>query len=203
LDAVLLNTLAEAFAISERVPAALVADEALQVERKGLGLLAAFCAGETEVLCIETDGRLSPQAPRPTALMPGAFNPVHEGHWELAAVAARLLGVPVAFELSVYNVDKPPLAVEEVRRRMGQFTWRAPLWLTRAPTFAEKARLFPGAVFVVGADTAARIVQPRFYGDSAEAMGQALAGLRRQGCRFLVAGRADELGRFMGLEELG
>ena len=39
---------------------------------------------------------------------------------------------------------------EEVRRRLAQCTWRAPLWLTRAPTFAEKALLFPGVVFVVG-----------------------------------------------------
>jgi hypothetical protein len=108
----------------------------------------------------------------------------------------------VAFELSVINADKPPLGEDEVRRRVAQFAWKGPLWLTRAPTFAEKARLFPEVVFVVGTDTAARIVQARFYGDSVEAMGRALADLRDRGCRFLVAGRVDGQGRFVGLEEL-
>ena len=107
----------------------------------------------------------------------------------MAAVAARLLGRRVAFELSVANVEKPPLAEAEVRRRMVQFAWRAPLWLTHAPTFLEKSRLFPGAVFVVGSDTAVRIVEPRFYRDSVETMRVALTEIRGHGVRFLVAGR--------------
>jgi nicotinic acid mononucleotide adenylyltransferase len=134
--------------------------------------------------------------------VPGSFNPLHEGHLGLAAAAARLTGRPAAFELSVINADKPPLAAGEVRCRREQFIWRAPLWLTRAPTFAEKAELFPGAVFVVGADTAERIVQPRFYQDSAEHMARALAAIRARGCRFLVAGRVDQTGAFRSLEDV-
>ena len=92
------------------------------------------------------------------------------------------------------------------RRRSGgrlvQFGMRAPIWLTRAPTFAEKARLFPNAVFAVGADTAERILQPRFYQDSAERMLAALDEVRQHGCRFLVAGRVDREGKFLGLEDL-
>ena len=87
-------------------------------------------------------------------------------------------------------------------RRAESFAGYQPLWLTRAPTFAEKARLFPGAVFVVGADTAARIVQPRFYGDSEAKMWLALAEIRAAGCRFLVAGRVDG-GRFIDRDALG
>jgi hypothetical protein len=104
--------------------------------------------------------------------------------------------------LTVVNADKPSLAGEEVRRRLQQFAWRAPVWLTRVPTFAAKARLFPGAVFAVGADTAARIVQARFYDNSEARLREALAGLREVGCRFLVAGRVDREGRFVGLEDL-
>jgi hypothetical protein len=99
-------------------------------------------------------------------------------------------------------VDKPPLAVEEVRRRLAQFTWHGPVWLTRAPTFAEKAALFPGVAFGVGADTAARIVSPRYYGDNAQRMDEALDLIRRQGCRFLVAGRVDLTGKFLTLAEV-
>ncbi len=99
------------------------------------------------------------------------------------------------------NADKPPLTAEEVRRRACQFTWRAPLWLTRAPTFPEKSALFPGATFVVGVDTAVRILDPRFYGDAA-ARDAALSTFAAAGCRFLVAGRVDAAGRFLGLEHL-
>ena len=62
------------------------------------------------------------------------------------------------FELSVTNVDKPALPSAEICRRLRQFTWRTEVWVTRAPTFAEKASVFPGAIFVVGADTAERIL---------------------------------------------
>jgi hypothetical protein len=141
-------------------------------------------------------------ATRPAVLIPGSFNPIHVGHLGLATVAAHLVGGPVAFEMSVVNADKPPLEREEVRRRLLQFAWRAPLWLTRAPTFGEKAELFPGVVFAVGADTAARIVQPRYYEASEERMLAVLAGIRERGCRFLVAGRRGADGRFLTLADL-
>jgi len=153
-------------------------------------------------LRVDIDGRLNAAVPKPGLLLPGSFNPLHEGHLELADAASHLVGLPVAFELAVVNADKPPLGVEEVRRRLQQFTWRAPLWLTHAPTFEEKARLFPGAVFVVGADTAARIVQSRSYHNNEARLREAMANLRAAGCRFLVAGRVDREGRFVGLDEM-
>jgi hypothetical protein len=203
LDAVLLNALAEACGVEQRLPLALLAGEELQVERQpGAGPLAHFLHGQTATVCIEIDGRERSDAPLPRLLLPGSFHPVHEGHWKLAAVAAGRCGHPAAFELSVANVDKPPLADEEVRRRRLQFTWHAPLWLTRAPTFVEKAALFPGVVFVVGADTAVRLVAPRYYQDSESHMLKALAQIRARGCRFLVAGRADAAGKFQTLDDL-
>ena len=45
---------------------------------------------------------------------------------------------------------------------------------------------------MVGVDTAARLVDPRFYGDSAAAMQRALAEVECHGCSFLVAGRLVE-----------
>jgi hypothetical protein len=135
-------------------------------------------------------------------LLSGSFNPAHEGHWKLTALARRRLGAGVAFELSVLNVDKPPAPTEELYRRVAQFAWRAPLWLTRAPTFEEKARLFPGVTFVVGADTATRIVAPRYYGGDEARMLAALDGIRGRGCRFLVAGRAAAGRPFVCLDQL-
>jgi hypothetical protein len=150
--------------------------------------------GESDVFCVGSGAR-------PLALLPGSFNPFHAGHLELAAVATRLLGVPVAYELSLRNVDKPDLASHEVERRVRQFEGRADLWLTRAPTFVHKARLFPGTVFVVGADTASRIVAVRYYADRATHH-QAMATLADLQCRFLVAARADTAGTLYTLDDL-
>ena len=203
LDAVLLNALAAALGVAERLELPLLPGEAVQVESlPERDPAAALPAGGDPAVCVDLDGRLRRDVPRPAVLLPGAFNPVHAAHWQLAAAASRRTGAPVAFELSVTNVDKPPLGAEEVRRRLAQFQWRAPVWLTRAPTFAEKADLFPGAVFVVGADTAARLVSPRYYQDSEARLLEALERLRARGCRFLVAGRVDAGGRFVGLEGL-
>ena len=153
-------------------------------------------------LLVEADGNRIADAPCPRFLLPGSFNPLHDGHRGLFDAATRRLGVGGAFELSVTNVEKPALADDEIRRRSSAFAGYAPLWLTRAPTFVEKARLFPGAAFVVGADTAVRIVQPRFYGESAELMWSALEEIRAAGCRFLVAGRVDGTGRFIDRDAL-
>jgi hypothetical protein len=162
--------------------------------------LSGLLSATVGALCIDRDGAIRQGTAGPTLLVPGSFNPLHEGHLGLARAAERLAGTPPAFELSVVNVEKAPLDEAEVLRRAAQFAGVADLWLTQAPTFLDKARLFGGATFVVGADTAARVVQPRFYpGD--EAMRRALQELRERGCRFLVAGRVAG-GEFVTLDRL-
>ncbi|MYE12344.1 MAG: hypothetical protein F4X99_11955 [Gammaproteobacteria bacterium] len=136
--------------------------------------------------------------PRPRALFPGAFHPLHDGHRRMVRVAAARLGVPVAFEVSIHNVDKPPLNFHDLRERAAQFDADA-LCFTNTATFVEKARTFGGVTFVVGADTMRRIADPKYYpvGDVAEALDE-IAG---RGCRFLVFGRSDG-NRFVTLEDL-
>src|SRR5437764_6410080 len=121
-------------------------------------------AGELDRVTVQPDGQMMLSAPQPAVLFPGSFNPMHAGHVLLARVAEELRQQSLAFELSVTNVDKPPLPGETVRQRLAQFAWKAPVELTRAPTFVEKARLFPGTTFVVGADTAERLFGPKYYG---------------------------------------
>jgi nicotinamide mononucleotide (NMN) deamidase PncC len=185
-----LNALARAFDLPQRLTLPLLPGEAvIEEEQATMDTLTALVRGVVAIVCAEPDGRLRPDAEPPRALLPGSFNPLHAAHLGLAEVAGRRLGVPVAFELSAVNVDKPALDEAELRRRLAQFATGAPLWLTRAPTFVEKARLFPGCWFVVGADTAMRIVQARYHGDSADSLRAALAEICDRECRFLVAGR--------------
>ena len=119
-------------------------------------------------------------------LFPGSFNPLHDGHRRMMAIAERRLGKPGAYELSIENPDKPLLDYFDIRARLEALD--RPAWLTRLPTFAEKARRFPGATFVVGIDTLARIADPRYYGGERERDEQ-LAEMLGRGARFLVFGR--------------
>lgn len=139
-------------------------------------------------------GKTDSVAPR--ILFPGSFNPLHHGHVAMANHAAEALGHAVAFEICVDNVDKPALGYHDLKTRSSQFVEHT-LWLTRLPTFIEKARQFPGAVFMVGIDTLTRIGMARYYANEAN-MHLAFAEFARLGSRFLVFGR-ERNGAFITL----
>ena len=133
------------------------------------------------------------------AVLPGAFNPMHDGHRRMRTDAKRRLGRGVSYELSIANVDKPPLDYHELNTRLGQFD-AGEVVLTNAPTFLDKARTLGGVVFVVGADTMRRVAESRYYG-GAEQRDVAIEELAALGCRFLVYGRLDG-GVFTTLSDL-
>jgi nicotinic acid mononucleotide adenylyltransferase len=144
---------------------------------------------------IANSGRL-----RPNVLFPGSFNPMHHGHVRMAQIAAERLGEPVWLEISITNVDKPPLDFLTLRERLEPLT-AYNVCLTRAPTFVEKAALFPGATFVVGADTLLRIADQRYYDGEEKRRDAAIVRLERAQARFLVFGRKCD-GRFLTLANL-
>ncbi len=127
----------------------------------------------------------------PTILFPGAFNPIHSAHRRMAQIAAKRFGQPVTFEMSITNVDKPPLDFVETAERLRQFS-KGRVLLTRAPHFVEKAEIAPGCTFVVGIDTIVRIGDSKYYDGGATQRDAAIATLAAAGCRFLVFGRKTE-----------
>ena len=138
---------------------------------------------------------------RGKVLVSGAYHPLHVGHLALGHAAASFLGRAVVYELPLANADKAPLSLPEAQRRAAQFAARAPVVLSRAPLFAAKAALYPGAAFVVGADTAERLVDARFYGGAPPAMQAALAAIADRECSLLVAGRRIG-GRYLTLSDV-
>ena len=124
-------------------------------------------------------------------LLCGSFNPLHDAHRRLAEVAAGLLGRDPLFELGLLNADKASIAEAEAERRAAQFAGYAPVLLTALPRFTDKVRWVRESVFVLGADTLLRVVDPRFYTGGRGGMLEALARVRESGCRFLVAARLD------------
>ena len=164
-----------------------------------------------------------------------ANKPVSESSGSQGGVRAP--AVPVLFEISAVNADKPPLEIPTIHERLRQF---APLCdqgtahsatdtdldnfnpaalvdspefeflhanskrlqsvngngrnvavcVTSEPFFVDKAKLFPGCIFVVGVDTLDRMFNPKYYGGSVVEMMIALYNITQvQRCRFIVGGR--------------
>lgn len=198
----LLNTLAEAYGLEFRLTLPLVTGDAHECQRVSiLDPARGLMTHQPTYFSLAADGWLDNFGDG-AAILSGAFNPLHKGHTDLAEAAAGMLGVDVLFELTAVNADKPPLEEDQLLRRLLQFAGRYSVLVSSAPTFLAKSRLFPGATFVVGYDTAERILQARFYGGQEAHMVAALTEIRDRGCKFLVAGRRDERGEFHEADEL-
>ncbi|TWT42736.1 hypothetical protein [Botrimarina hoheduenensis] len=203
------RTRAEEESVTERALLALLADAAgvreLDLSKSPPGIEASIRRHGSEELGALLSGEQSvwatPDAPKtPRLLLPGSFNPFHEGHARMAAYAEKLLGSVAVFELSLTNVDKLPLDFLEIAERQEGLAQR-PLWITAAATFVEKARLAPGCVFAVGADTLQRLADARYCGGDPQERDRQFAEFAERGCRFLVFGRT--MGeRFVALGDL-
>jgi nicotinamide mononucleotide (NMN) deamidase PncC len=104
-------------------------------------------------------------------ILPGSFNPMHDAHLYMMQNADPSCSCDLEF--SIQNVDKPNIDLIDLEKRiLSVFDCAKPtasdpvrIWVTNMPTFVEKAQHFPlGTTFVVGMDTAKRIVDPKYAG---------------------------------------
>ncbi|MEN6458400.1 MAG: CinA family protein [Thermoguttaceae bacterium] len=193
----LLNVIAAACGVADRLDLDLLETECADESRmEAPPAWQQLLLGQTETVLVAQTPNSGPRRGLLTKgegtewplVFPGSFNPLHAGHLRMIQVAHELFGQPVAAELSILNVDKPPLDYMELARRLAQFPASQAVFLSRAATFEEKSRLFPGATFVVGADTLERIANPEYY-DGPAARQTAIERIASRGCRFLVFGR--------------
>ncbi|RCS40545.1 hypothetical protein DTL42_24535 [Bremerella cremea] len=200
--ALLLNRIAEVTGITNRIPLDLLPGEHVdESSAVAWPSWTELMLGQRNVACAMKDEQDASLDSFSGVLFPGAFNPLHEGHQRMAELAEQITGHRVDFEISIENVDKPPLDFFDIESRVRQFEPPQRCWLTRAPTFLEKTKIFPEATFVVGADTIVRIAEPRYYQNSVEQRDAALAELQQQNCRFVVFPRVVKE-QFLSLADL-
>ncbi|MEM8532338.1 MAG: hypothetical protein AAGF95_15950 [Chloroflexota bacterium] len=197
----LIQAIAAASRVNDDIPIDLIGGEAITtIYTEKPDPIAQLLDGTVRSVIVQPDGQRVADEPVQGLLLSGSFNPLHIGHEQLAQAATTMLKTPTSFELPILNADKPPLHYAEIERRLAQFRWRYPVVLSRAPLFGEKATLFPHCTFVIGYDTALRLIAPHYYGGETQ-RDEALTHIRERGCQFLVAGRKQN-DNFYTLAEL-
>jgi len=115
--------------------------------------------------------------------------------------------MPIALEIAVRNVDKPPVDYIDLHDRITSIAQApgmagVPVWLTRFPRFADKSDFFRGVTFVVGTDTLKRIATGLYYQDAIASTQAAVERLTGNGCRFLCYARRNADGELETAETL-
>lgn len=158
---------------------------------------------------LTTDGLLlkgSTLGTRKVAVYSGSFNPFHDGH---AEVIKKAIGKydRIWLEISIKNVDKPEINLISLDDRILSITHGltkhdlhdkvAGIILSNTPKFKDKLwQLGPNVDFLVGSDTAKRIVDTK-YGDPqelidiSETYGTRFIVVRRPGHEFVIPKKYD------------
>lgn len=119
------------------------------------------------------------------AIMSGAYNPPHIGHFNLANTFQNSYGDRVIFEVSAISPHKAPLSVQDLLKRAKLLNGYDRYFSTNIPFFIDKARAFPNTKFIMGADAAQRLIDPKWGVD----IPSSLEEFFKLGTTFFVNGR--------------
>ena len=119
-------------------------------------------------------------------ILSGSFNPLHEGHIELLKASSKEFKKNPLYEISIKNVDKSKINFNDLINRINQFKSLGKLVVTNSAKFEEKSKIFKESIFVIGYDTALRLVDDKYYDDDFR---KSLKIIEKNNCSFLVSGR--------------
>ena len=119
-------------------------------------------------------------------ILSGSFNPLHEGHIELLKASSKEFKKNPLYEISIKNVDKSKINFNDLINRINQFKSLGKLVVTNSAKFEEKSNIFKKSIFVIGYDTALRLVDDKYYNDDFR---KSLKIIEKNNCSFLVSGR--------------
>ena len=119
-------------------------------------------------------------------ILSGSFNPLNEGHIELLKASSKEFKKNPLYEISIKNVDKSKINFNDLINRINQFKSLGKLVVTNSAKFEEKSNIFKKSIFVIGYDTALRLVDDKYYDDDFR---KSLKIIEKNNCSFLVSGR--------------
>lgn len=124
---------------------------------------------------------------KPYALMSGAFNPPHPGHYGVADKVLRDYGKSVVFEITATPPAgyKNQLTVQMLLQRAKLMQGHDTLFTEGLPLFLDKAFAYYGIPLVVGADAMVRMLDPK-WGKTPK---ETLESFRSIGTHIYVADR--------------
>jgi len=96
------------------------------------------------------------------ALMPGAYNPPHEGHFGTADSVLDDYHRQVVFEVTAEPPHKEALSPQLLLQRAKLLHGRDRLFTKKNPLYLDKARAYPGIPLVMGADAMVRLLDPKW-----------------------------------------
>lgn len=131
-------------------------------------------------------------------ILSGSFNPLHNGHIKLLEAAKNMTKLEPFFEISISNVDKRNISLEDLNSRISQFYNIGKILITNSATFEDKSNLFKKSIFAIGYDTAVRILDNKYYEKD---MKESLSNIKKNECSFLVTGRKIN-GKYKYLNDL-
>lgn len=96
------------------------------------------------------------------SMMPGAYNPPHEGHLGTAQAVMDEYGRSVVFEVTAEPPHKEALTVQQLLQRAKLLQGHDRLFTRKEPYYLDKAKSFPGIPMVLGADAMVRMLDPKW-----------------------------------------
>jgi nicotinamide mononucleotide (NMN) deamidase PncC len=119
------------------------------------------------------------------ALMPGAFNPPHEGHFGAAQSALDECYYRTVFEITADPPHKDALSVQAMLQRAKLLQGQDRLFTQQLPLYIDKARKYPKRPIILGADAMIRLLDPKWGPNIMEMFSE----FYDFGTKLLVAGR--------------
>ena len=140
----------------------------------------------TKSYCIDEKGNELKFDLESSLVLSGSFNPLHKGHINLLEVSKNEHKLKPIYEISISNVDKSKIEFKDLLKRSNQFKSLGKLVITNSANFREKSFIFKNSIFVIGYDTALRLIEKKYYKDDID---MAFNDIEKNNCSFLVAGR--------------
>ena len=109
VSSLVLRALADESCVHFELPVHLDDRERIQVQStRHEDPLKAMMADHVGTVTIHTDGSMHADEPVHGGVLPGSFNPLHQGHHRLATVASEMLGADITFELALKTWTSHP-----------------------------------------------------------------------------------------------